>query len=103
MCCAGCRDDSGGTDSGAVYVYQGTGGGSGAWTVEQALKPTDLAMQDHFGHTLAQYKCRHMIAGAWGADTSSFVSRGSAYIYMNSEDGWRLEAKVPPVCTCGRD
>lgn len=100
MSCA-CRDDSGGTDSGAIYYY-GSGDGAGAgggWAAEQVLKPDDLAMQDYFGHSVSQFRCRHALVGAWGADTSEFVSLGAAYIYMNSASGWKLETKVriPPV------
>jgi hypothetical protein len=90
----GGRDDSGGTDSGAVYYYTGDAQGSGAWGAQQVLKPQDLAMQDYFGHALAQYRCRHVLVGAWGADSSSYVSLGAAYVYMNTATGWQLEAKV---------
>lgn len=89
-----CRDDSGGTDSGAVYYYSGTDRGSATWAAAQILKPSDLAMQDYFGHAVSQYRCRHVIVGAWGSDSSSYVSLGAAYVYMNSADGWVLESKV---------
>ena len=77
-----------------MYYYAGDGGGVSGWAAEQVLKPDDLSMQDYFGHSLSQYRCRHVIVGAWGADSSSFVSLGAAYIYMNSNEGWKLETKV---------
>lgn len=88
----------------------------GPWQVAQVLKPSDLAMQDYFGHSVAQYRsadsllapsfshhfllllrCRHVLIGAWGADSSSYVSLGAAYVYMYSSAGWELEAKVGAI------
>lgn len=80
-----------------MYFFSGGSGGTADWVAQQVLKPDDLAMQDYFGHSIAQYHCRHVLVGAWGADSSSYVSLGAAYIYMNTGAGWKLEAKVEGV------
>lgn len=36
---------------------------SGSWRVAQVLKPSDLAMQDYFGHSVAQYRSVQTFTG----------------------------------------
>jgi len=81
--------DSGGTDSGTVYVFSRSGG---AWLQQAELTPSDAADGDYFGYSVA-ISGDTAVAGAYGDDDGGAVS-GSAYVFTRSGSVWTQQAKL---------
>lgn len=88
------RDDDGGGNAGAVYIY-----GMGAdrsWTEQQKLVPSST--NGYFGYSLAMQETA-MVVGAY-VDSSS---RGAAYVYTLSRGTWTETAKLRAADGVDRD
>ncbi len=71
------RDDEGGDDAGAAYLFARNQGGRGSWGQVAKLVATDARNWDRFGHSVA-VSGDAMLSGAWGDDSH----QGSAYIFQ---------------------
>lgn len=83
------KDDDGGLDAGAVYVFERSGT---AWTEVQKLVPNDIGDYDRFGAALAVDNGR-IAVGAIGAD--GFVpGTGAVYIFERVASVWTQTTKI---------
>eukprot|EP01046_Picozoa_sp_COSAG06_P016024 COSAG06_NODE_1046_length_10974_cov_9.971405_9_plen_793_part_01 len=77
------RDDDGGTDSGAAYIFAQAGGsGGGTWSQVAKLRADDAAAGDEFGFSVA-IAAGVAIVGARYDDDGGSMS-GSAYIFAEA-------------------
>ncbi len=85
--------DTGGTDSGAVYVFRHTGS---VWIEEAKLRGNDTAAGDLFGRSVAITEAsgvEYILAGAY-LDDDSGASSGSAYVFRRIGSTWSQHAKL---------
>ena len=88
------RDDDGGTDSGAVYVF--TRDASGNWSQQAKLTALDPAADDFFGFRSVAVSGDTVVVGASADDDynltgcGNFTScnSGSAYVFVRPAAGW---------------
>jgi len=81
-------DDDNGNGSGSAYVF--TDGGSGNWTQQAKLLPTDGASGDNFGISVA-LSGETALVGSHSDDSS----RGSVYVFnRNSNSIWTEQTKL---------
>lgn len=78
-----------GTDSGAAYVFTGTGG---VWAQQQKLIGTDTDGGDNFGFAVA-VSGDTAVVGAW-RDVVSGTDSGSAYVFTRSGTTWSQQQKL---------
>ena len=76
------RDSSGVANSGAVYVFARSSGGSD-WTETAILNPDDAAANDQFGCSIA-VSGTIMVVGAQQESTRN----GKVYVYSKANDVW---------------
>ena len=82
-------DESGGVDSGSVYVFQHSGG---SWQLDQKLIASDATAGAWFGTDVA-LDGDALLVGAMG-DNVGGEDRGSAYLFRSGRFGWLEEAKL---------
>ncbi len=82
-------DDAGGTDSGAAYIFNRSGG---TWVQTQKLMPSDAAANKHFAWNF-DVSGNFLIIGAW-QDTHAGVNSGAAYIFQKSGATWTQTQKL---------
>lgn len=75
-------------DAGAVYVYEKPGG---VWTLTATLRPSDAALQQFFGSSVA-IDGDTLVVGAMGDDTAGDFS-GAGYVYQWNGASW-VETKL---------
>ena len=80
------EDVSGGTDSGAAYIFYNNGT---TWSQQAKLKASDPAVSDKFGHRV-DIEGDYAIVGAYNKNSS----RGAAYIFYRSGTSWTQQAKL---------
>jgi len=85
------QDDDNGSDSGAAYVFRRDGTG---WVEEAKLLPSDGAVYDEFGYSVA-ISGDTAIIGAVGDDDNASWS-GSAYVFRYDGTDWVQEPKLLP-------
>ncbi len=83
------RNDGGGFDSGAAYVFVRSGT---SWTEQAKLVSSDLAADDQFG-TSVDIDGETIVVGAWRDDDGGSLS-GSAYVFVRSGTTWSEQAKL---------
>ncbi len=86
------KNDAGGTDSGAAYVFQKPPDGWDDMTETQKLTANDPAAFDYFGFNVA-LRGETALIGAWGVDGESY-DEGAAYVFVRSGDVWSQAAKL---------
>lgn len=84
------EEDTGATDSGAVYVFQRS---EGSWTEQQKVFPSDAAPYDYFGYAMAINGDRSLVS-ARGDDTAAGADTGSAYVLARFDETWAEEYKL---------
>ena len=82
------EDDTVNPASGSVYIYQQNSTG---W-IEYQIIPKDSERGDRFGSSVSLFE-NHLLVGAVGVDDKA-ASGGGAYIFHNSNNEWRQEAKL---------
>jgi parallel beta-helix repeat protein len=82
-------DDDGGTNTGSVYVYTGSGA---SWTQQQKLTASDRAASDQFGRSLS-LDGERLVVGSHLDDTTA-TDTGSAYVFDRSGSVWTETAKL---------
>ncbi len=88
---AGALFDDEPSNSGAIYVFRGSGA---SWTQEQKLKASDAATSDEFGLNL-DISGDTIVAGAHLHDDIPNDS-GAAYVFTRSGTTWSQEQKLTP-------
>ncbi len=79
------REDAGGIDAGAVYIFQRSEGGADNWGQVTKLTASDAAAGDQFGAKVA-VSGDTAVAGAFLEDAGG-GNAGAAYIFQRSEGG----------------
>jgi hypothetical protein len=82
-------DDDNGTDSGAAYVFVGSGS---TWSEQQKLTASDGAGGDHFGYSVAVSGDTAVIGAHQDDDNGS--ESGSAYVFVRSGSTWTQQQKL---------
>ena len=83
------EEDSGGTNSGAVYIYNRT---DGTWTLDQKLKALNAGANDRFGEAVS-LSGDYLIVGAVYEDTGGSNS-GAAYVFHYADGSWTQQAQL---------
>jgi len=87
-------DATGGTDSGAAYVFTRTGT---SWVQEIKLVPSDSEANALFGHSCSiSSDGTRAIVGAPYDDATGGTDSGAAYIFTRSGTSWAQESKLVP-------
>lgn len=82
-------DDDNGTDSGAAYLFTGSGS---SWVERAKLKPSDGEAGDGFGNMVA-ISGGTVLVGAY-LDDDNGVDGGSAYVFVGSGSTWTQQGKL---------
>jgi len=83
------RDDDGGADSGAAYVFIRSGT---TWSQQAKLTASDAAADDQFGRSVAVDGDTAVIGAH--RDDDSATNSGSAYVFTRSGTTWSQQAKL---------
>jgi PKD repeat protein/uncharacterized membrane protein len=90
-------DDDNGAESGSAYILYRDQGGPDNWGLHMKLNPTDGALDDQFGVSVA-LAGDTLVIGAWN-DNDYGGNSGSAYIFYRDHGGadtWGQVVKVNP-------
>jgi hypothetical protein len=97
-------EDSGGTNSGAAYVFYRNQGGTDNWGEVAKLVASDAASSDEFGNSVA-ISGDYVVVGAHLEDDIAAANRGAAYVFYRNQggtDNWGQVAKLTaPVAGIG--
>lgn len=88
-------DTTMGSDSGSAQVFI-RAPKSTSWTPTTKLQPSDAAMEDQFGTSVAIEK-QTILIGSKLADTAGGLNAGAAYVFIRGKDpasAWSQEAKL---------
>ncbi|MGI8783626.1 MAG: FG-GAP repeat protein [Acidobacteriota bacterium] len=91
-------DTPGGTNAGAVYVYERNAQGvpgdvaDDTWSLQATVVPSDAKPFHLFGISVALDQDT-LVVGAWGDNVFGNIS-GSAYVFRRSGNSWVQEAKL---------
>jgi len=83
------REDTGGTDAGAAYIFTRSGT---TWTEQAKIQASDAQATDYFGYSVA-ISGDTVIVGAW-KESPGAAAAGSAYIFTRSGTTWTQQAKI---------
>ncbi len=86
------EEDTGGTNSGAVYVY--VRDNMNNWTEEAKLKASDAAFSDEFGWAVAVQGDQAIVGARLNDDNGG--NSGSAYVFVRNGNTWMEQAKLLP-------
>ena len=85
------REDTGGTDAGAAYIFTRSGS---TWTQQQKITASDIEASDSFGNSVSiSSDGSYAIVGAPQEDTGA-SSAGAAYIFSRSGSTWTQQQKI---------
>ncbi|WP_325893307.1 FG-GAP repeat protein [Grimontia sp. NTOU-MAR1] len=92
-------NDTGETDSGAVYVYRFD---SNNWSEEAFIKASNTGASDYFGHSVSLSSNGNALAvGAYGEDSNADLTNatgenasGAVYVYRFASGRWSEEAFI---------
>lgn len=84
----GTHTNSGGTDTGAAYVFTRS---SGVWTQQQRIQASDIAEGDSFGHCVSVSGDTAVVSAL--LDDDGGVDAGSAYVFTRSGGVWTQQQK----------
>jgi len=82
-------DDAGGTDSGAAYIFEESGG---TWSEVVKLKASDAAASDEFGYSVSISGTTAIVGAHYNDDNDT--SSGAAYIFQDNGTAWVEVAKL---------
>jgi endogenous inhibitor of DNA gyrase (YacG/DUF329 family) len=87
-------DATGGTDSGAAYVFTRSGT---SWAQESKLVPSDSEASAYFGWSCSiSSDGTRAIVGAYLDDATGGANSGAAYVFTRSGTSWAQESKLVP-------
>ncbi len=81
------KDNDGGTDSGAAYVFTRSGT---SWSQQAKLTASDAAIGDQFGNAVSLDGDTALIGSPYNDSTDT----GSAYVFTRSGSSWSQQAKL---------
>ena len=83
------------SQGGEVYIFTRSGA---TWSQEAAIKPSDVAADDHFGWKSLSVSAdgNTLLAASRRHDSNSLSDNGAAYIFTRSGTTWTQEAKLVP-------
>ena len=84
------HNDDAGTDSGSVYVFQGS---QGSWTQQAKLAAGDASPGDEFGVSVA-IDGNYLVVGARLAAQNAEANAGAAYVFRKVDLSWTQEARL---------
>ena len=84
------NNDTGGTDSGKVYVFTGSGA---SWSQQAAIQPSDITSSDLFGFRVGAYGNVLVASAREGVGTGSGNATGTVYIFQRSGSSWSQSKK----------
>ena len=85
------REDEGGTDAGAVYIFHRTG--INTWDAGMKIMASDAEAYDYFGGSVA-ISGDYVIVGTDGGDDGG-INSGAAYIFHRTgTNTWDVETKI---------
>ena len=90
------RNDTGGTDTGAVYIFTRNRGGTNNWGELKAITAPDAAAQDFFGYSVS-ISGNRVAVGAPLVDTNGQNQIGAVYIMdrnLGGNNNWGQLAKL---------
>ena len=79
------REDAGGTDAGAAYIFERDLGGPGNWGQVRKLTASDAEAGDYFGFSVA-VDDDTAVVGAY-EDGTSAIDDGNAYVFQRDQGG----------------
>ena len=86
------NEDTGGTSTGAAYIYSVSGS---TWTQQAKIQASDKASYDTFGYSVSiDSDGDTAIVGAYSEDPSGITDAGSAYIFTRSGSTWTQQGKI---------
>tara|TARA_R110000851_G_scaffold7354_1_gene28695 strand:- start:112 stop:3186 length:3075 start_codon:yes stop_codon:yes gene_type:complete len=84
-------DDSGGTNSGAAYIFALSGG---SWSQEAKIVASDPEVDDRFSIAVSMSSDGTRVILAASYEDTGGTDAGSAYIFALSDGSWSQEAKI---------
>ena len=85
------RNDTGGTNNGAAYIFTLSGS---TWSQQAQIQASDAESMDHFGYSVdISENGNTAIVGSWNEDTTA-SNAGAAYIFTRSGTSWSQQAKI---------
>jgi hypothetical protein len=85
------RNDTGGTNNGAAYIFTLSGS---SWSQQAQIQASDAESMDHFGYGVdISENGNTAIVGSWNEDTTA-SDAGAAYIFIRSGTSWSQQAKI---------
>jgi len=85
------RNDTGGTNNGAAYIFTLSGS---TWSQQAQIQASDVESMDSFGYSVdISEDGDTVIVGSWTEDTTA-SDAGSAYIFTRSGTTWSQQAKI---------
>ena len=85
------REDTGGSEAGAAYVFTLSGG---TWTQQQKIQASDIQAVDYFGYSVSLSSDGNTaLIGAYREDTGG-SNAGAAYIFTRSGGTWTQQQKI---------
>ena len=86
------KEDSGGSDAGAAYIFKKSGSN---WNQQVKLQAGDKQADDAFGDSVA-VDGDTIVVGAYKEDSGG-SNAGAAYLFNKSDDIWYQKKKLQPV------
>tara|TARA_Y100000389_G_scaffold192779_1_gene220656 strand:+ start:101 stop:1855 length:1755 start_codon:yes stop_codon:yes gene_type:complete len=85
------RNDTGGTNNGAAYIFTLSGS---TWSQQAQIQAADAGSMDEFGKSVdISENGNTAIVGSWHEDTGG-SNAGAAYIFTRSGTSWSQQAKI---------
>jgi len=86
------NNDTGGGDSGKVYVFTGSGA---SWTQEAIIQPSDITSNDMFGYAVGAYGDSLVASAREGVGTGTGNATGTVYLFSkNNLNEWTQSKKI---------
>ncbi len=85
------REDAGGTNAGAAYVFTRSGG---VWTQQAKILSDDIQTQDNFGASVSLSSDGNTAIVGANRETTGGASAGAAYVFTRSAGIWTQQAKI---------
>ena len=90
------KEEDGGTDAGAAYIYHRNQGGADSWGQVKKLVSSDLQAYDAFGYSVA-ISGEYAVVGAMNNDGDGINNGGAAYVFQRNQGGennWGQTARL---------
>ena len=85
------REDTGGTDAGAAYIFTRSGT---TWSQQAKIQSSDIAAVDYFGNAVAISSDGNTVVVGARYESAGGANAGAAYIFTRSGTTWSQQAKI---------